>query len=176
MQEGFVIREPREWFGTAEDDALHLVLVEPEIPGNTGNIGRLCAGADIWLHLVRPLGFELDNSHLERAGLDYWPHVKLCVHENFGEIEQIFPESRLYLTSKRARQLYTTIEVEPGAVFVFGAESTGLDDELLQRHEGQCYRLPINDKVRSLNLANSCAIVTYEALRQLEWSPLGLNG
>ena len=175
MDEGFVIRQPRAEWGTEEDDALHLVLVEPEIPGNTGNIARLCAGADIWLHLVRPLGFELDNRHLARAGLDYWPHVKLCVHEDFGKIERIFPAQRLHLMTKRARRLYTTIDVEPGTVFVFGRESTGLDRAITDAYEERCYRIPINDKVRSLNLANACSIVTYEALRQMEWSPLGLE-
>ncbi len=175
MAEGFVIREPRAEWGSDEDDSLHLVLVEPEIPGNTGNIARLCAGADVWLHLVRPLGFELDNRHLARAGLDYWPHVKLCVHEAFEAIEAIFPEQRLHLTTKRARQVYTKMEAEPGAVFVFGRESTGLDEAVLERHPQRRYRIPINDKVRSLNLANACAIVTYEALRQLEWTPLGLE-
>ena len=175
MVEGFVIREPREEWGTARDDSLHLVLVEPEIPGNTGNIARLCAGADIWLHLVRPLGFELDNRHLERAGLDYWPHVRLCVHDAFEDVEKIFSADRTYLMTKRARRLYTEIEAEPGTVFVFGRESTGLDDEIIEDRRDRCYRIPINDKVRSLNLANACAVVTYEALRQMEWSPLGLH-
>lgn len=174
-QEGFVIRQPRDHWGSNADDALHLVLVEPEIPGNTGNIARLCAGADMWLHLVRPLGFELDDRHLERAGLDYWPHVNLCVHEDFGRIEAIFPEDRMCLFTKRARRVYTDIEAAPGTVYVFGKESTGLDDDLLDDHRERCYRIPINDKVRSLNLANACAIVTYDGLRQLEWSPLGLD-
>lgn len=175
MPEGFVVREPQSRWGTDEDDALHLVLVEPEIPGNTGNIARLCAGADIWLHLVRPFGFELDNSHLERAGLDYWPHVNLCVHEGFEAIEATFPRDRLHLLTKTARTLYTSIDVEPGEVFVFGPESVGLDDDILERYPDCQYRIPINDKVRSLNLANACAVVTYEGMRQLEWSPLGLR-
>lgn len=174
MVEGFVIREAEPWWGTVEDESLHLVLVEPEIPGNTGNIARMCAGADIWLHLVRPLGFELDNRHLERAGLDYWPHVKLCVHDSFSRVEQIFPRDRLHLMTKKAERLYTRIEAEPGGVFVFGRESTGLDRSLLARYDDRTYRIPIVEEVRSMNLSNACAVVTYEALRQLEWSPLGL--
>lgn len=173
MPEGFVIREPRPEWGTEQDRSLHLVLVEPEIPGNTGNIARLCAGADIWLHLVRPLGFELDDRHLERAGLDYWPHVKLCVHESFEAVESRFPVERLHLTTKTADRLYTSVEVEPGDVFVFGPESVGLDASILDRYPDRQYRIPINDKVRSLNLANACAVVTYEGLRQLDWAPIG---
>lgn len=173
-REGFVIREPRSWWGTETDDHLHLVLCQPEIPGNTGNIARLCAGADIWLHLVRPLGFELDNRHLDRAGLDYWPHVKLCVYDDFEALEAHFPRRRLYLFTKKARRLYTDIEVEPGTVFVFGRESRGLDDSMLERYEDRCFRIPINESVRSLNLANACAVATYEGLRQLEWSPMDL--
>jgi len=175
MPEGFVIRDPQPEWGTEEDDSLHLVLVEPEIPGNTGNIARLCAGADIWMHLVRPLGFELDNRHLERAGLDYWPHVNLCAHDRFERIEALFPDERLHLFTKRARRLYTRIEAAPGTVYVFGKESTGLDDGIIDEHRERCYRIPIEERVRSLNLANACAIVTYDGLRQLEWSPLGLE-
>lgn len=176
MDEGFCIQNPKPWWGTPEDEALHLALVEPEIPGNTGNIARLCAGADVWLHLVRPLGFELDNRHLSRAGLDYWPHVQLCVHESFDAFVRHFPRERLHLLTKRARRLYTTMDVDFGAVFVFGRESRGLDLAIVEAYEDCCFRIPINDKVRSLNLANACSVVTYEALRQLEWSPLGLDG
>ena len=98
----FNIRSPQEHWGGPRDRELHVVLVHPEIPGNTGNIGRLCAGANVWLHLVKPLGYELDDRYLRRAGLDYWPHVRLCVHDNFAEIEQIFPEERLFLFTKKA--------------------------------------------------------------------------
>lgn len=172
MSEGFVVREPRDRWGTERDASLHLVLVEPEIPGNSGNIARLCAGADIWLHMVRPLGFDLDNRHLERAGLDYWPHVKLCVHDSFDEIAGRFPEERLHLFTKTAERRYTEISAEPGDVFVFGPESDGLDEDLLAAYPNRQFVIPINDKVRSLNLANACAVVTYEGLRQLDWRPL----
>jgi len=173
MDKGFVIREPRPDWGTDRDRSLHLVLVEPEIPGNTGNIARLCAGADIWLHLVRPLGYELDDKYLERAGLDYWPHVDLCVHQSFEAIEERFPAERVHLTTKGADTLYTAIDVEPGDIFVFGPESVGLDASILERYPDRQYRIPVTDEVRSLNLANACAVVTYEGLRQLDWAPVG---
>jgi tRNA (cytidine/uridine-2'-O-)-methyltransferase len=171
--EGFVVREPQDWWGTAEDESLHVVLFEPQIPGNTGNIGRLCAGADVWLHLVEPLGYELDNKHLRRAGLDYWPHVKLCVHPNFEAIERTFPRERMWFFSKKATQNYADVSYSPGSVFVFGRETTGLSDDIMQRFDDRLIRIPITDKVRSLNLSNACAVAVYEALRQLEWAPLG---
>lgn len=169
---GFTISSPQPEWGTADDKDLHLVLVSPEIPGNTGNIGRLCAGADVWLHLVEPLGFELDNRYLKRAGLDYWSHVRLCVHPSFSAIEEIFPRERLHLFSKKTTRRYTEVRWRPGSVLVFGCETKGLSDEILERHDERLYRIPISDKVRSLNLSNACAVALYEALRQLEWSPL----
>lgn len=171
-REGFVIREPQQWWGTADDHSLHVVLYQPQIPGNTGNIGRLCAGADVWLHLVEPLGFELDNKHLRRAGLDYWPHVKLCVHPDFASVERIFPRERMWFFSKKATHGYADVEYPAGSVFVFGRETTGLSDDIMRRYEDQLIRIPITDKVRSLNLSNACAVAVYEALRQLDWAPL----
>ena len=170
--EGFVVQEPQPWWGTAEDRGLHIVLWQPEIPGNTGNIGRLCAGANIWLHLVEPLGFALDNKYLRRAGLDYWPHVRLCVHPDLGSCLSRFPVERVHLFSKKATRVYTEIDYEPGSVFVFGRETTGFDDALMDTYRDQLLRIPITDRVRSLNLSNACAIVVYEALRQLAWTPL----
>ncbi len=171
-KEGFVISVPQDWWGTERDDGLHIVLFEPQIPGNTGNIGRLCAGANIWLHLVEPLAFELDNKHLRRAGLDYWPHVNLCVHPNFEAIESIFARERMWFLTKTASRVYADVDFEPGSVFVFGRETTGLDDDIMRRHEDRLLRIPNTDKVRSLNLSNACSVVVYEALRQLNWAPL----
>lgn len=170
---GFQLSEVQPEWGSVADRGLHLVLVQPEIPGNTGNIGRLCAGTNMWLHLVRPLGFELDNRYLKRAGLDYWPHVRLCVHDSFEEIEAIFGLERLHFFTKKTTRLYTEIKWAPGSVLVFGCETKGLPDEIRQRHEQRCYRIPISDKVRSLNLSNACAIASYEAMRQLDWEPFG---
>lgn len=170
---GFVVRDPDPSFGTASDEALHVVLVYPEIPGNTGSIGRLCAGTNIWLHLVRPLGFELDNRYLKRAGLDYWPHVKLCVHDDFHAIARTFPRERLHLFSKKGARVHSDVRYEPGSVLVFGRETTGLPPELLEAYADRTVRIPITDKIRSINLANACSVAVYEALRQLDYAPLG---
>ncbi len=171
----FNIVSPRPEWGGPDDRDLHLVLVHPEIPGNTGNIGRLCAGADVWLHLVEPLGYELDNRYLKRAGLDYWPHVRLCVHDDFERIEEIFPPDRLQLFTKKATRRHTDVDWRPGSVLVFGKETAGLSAEIRDRHRDRLCRIPITDKVRSLNLSNACAVGLYEAMRQLEWAPMGLD-
>jgi tRNA (cytidine/uridine-2'-O-)-methyltransferase len=172
QQKGFVVRPPDPIWGSEDDRALHVVLVSPEIPGNTGNIGRLCAGANIWLHLVRPLGFELDNRYLKRAGLDYWPHVRLCVHDSFTEIETTFPRDRIFVFSKKAGPVYADVEYPRGAVLVFGCETKGLGDLFLADWEDRALRIPTTDRVRSLNLSNAVAVGVYEALRQLAWTPL----
>ena len=169
---GFVVREPEPWFGTDDDTALHIVLVHPEIPGNTGSIGRLCAGTNIWLHLVKPLGYELSNRYLKRAGLDYWPHVKLCVHEDFDSVRQMFPRERLHFFTKKAAHVYSDIEYVPGTVLLFGRETKGLSDELLQEFADRTVTIPITQNIRSLNLANAVSIGAYEALRQLAWTTL----
>lgn len=169
---GFCIRPPEPWFGTPTDEALHIALVEPEIPGNTGNIARLCAGADIWLHLVEPLGFELSNKHLRRAGLDYWPSVQLCVHQSLDALLGIFPIERLFLLSTKATRHYHECEFAPGSVLVFGKETKGLPVDLLEHPAAHPLKIPITGAVRSLNLSNACAIVLYEALRQLDYKPI----
>lgn len=170
----FVIQPVQEIWGTAADKSLHLVLNAPEIPGNTGNIGRLCAGANIWLHLVEPLGFALDDRYLKRAGLDYWPNVKLCVHSCFEEVEAIFDREKMYFLTKKASRTYSEATYGPGSVLVLGRETKGLDEGLLERYADRAIRIPTTDKVRSLNMSNACAIVVYEALRQQDWVPLGL--
>ncbi len=168
----FVVQPVQTVWGTAEDTSLHIVLNAPEIPGNTGNIGRLCAGTNIWLHLVEPLGFALDDRYLKRAGLDYWPNVKLCVHGSFEEVEAIFRREKMYFLTKKATRVYTDAEMGPGTVLVLGRETKGLDEELLERYADRTIRIPTTDKVRSLNMSNACAIVVYEALRQQDWGPL----
>lgn len=170
--EGFLIRPPESSWGTDADQSLHICLVTPEIPGNTGNIGRLCAGANMWLHLIEPLAFELDNKYLKRAGLDYWPHVRLCIHPNFESFAARFPRERLHFLSKKATRSYSDVEYATGAVLVFGCETKGLPDSILQTYEDRTLRIPTTDKVRSLNLSNAASIVTYEALRQMAFAPL----
>ena len=164
--------EPQEIWGTDEDESLHICLVEPEIPGNTGNVGRLCAGANVWLHLVEPLGFELNNKYLRRAGLDYWPHVKLCIHPDFDSFAARFPREKLHFLTKFAERTYADSTFVKGSVLVFGRETKGLGPEIKEAYHDRLLRIPTTGVVRSLNLSNACAIVVYEAMRQQAWMPL----
>ncbi len=174
MAKGFVIQPPQPEWGTDTDQDLHVVLVYPEIPGNTGNIGRLCAGTSVWLHLVKPLGFELDNKKLRRAGLDYWPHVKLCVHETWDEIVETFPRDRLHLFSAKHPKStrHSDAVYAPGHVLIFGRETKGLDAEVREEYADRMRFIPKTEAVRSLNLSNAAAIAIYEAMRQLDWAPM----
>ncbi len=172
LAKGFQVRPPDPSFGTEDDPCLHIALVTPEIPGNTGNIGRLCAGTSIWLHLIEPLGFELDNKRLKRAGLDYWPHVKLCVWPNFEAFADTFPPHKLYMFTKKGTRSYVDIDFKAGDVLVFGCETKGLSDEVLETYSTQLTLIPKTDKVRSLNLSNAAAIAVYEAMRQLDFAPM----
>ncbi|GGF97270.1 tRNA (uridine(34)/cytosine(34)/5-carboxymethylaminomethyluridine(34)-2'-O)-methyltransferase TrmL [Paenibacillus abyssi] len=146
--------------------AFHIVLVEPEIPANTGNIARTCAATGTHLHLVRPLGFQTDDRTLKRAGLDYWHAVHVEYHDSFQEVMDQNPESRFFFASTRAEKRYSDFRYEDGDFFVFGKETKGLPQELLDTHPQTCMRMPMTDKVRSLNLSNSAAIIVFEALRQ----------
>jgi tRNA (cytidine/uridine-2'-O-)-methyltransferase len=147
----------------------HVVLVEPEIPANTGNIGRLCVALGATLHLVGRLGFHLDDRSVRRAGLDYWEEAVVVRHTTLAEFEATHPADRLFCFSARAPTAYTQVRFQPGDAFVFGSESRGLPPEALARHAGRVFRIPIpTGKVRSLNLATAAGIVLYEALRQVE--------
>ena len=146
----------------------HVVLVEPEIPWNTGNAGRTCLAAGAQLHLVRPLGFRLHERDLRRAGLDYWEHVRPVVHDSFAAFERQLPElgPPLFLTADGSRTLYE-VEIPGDAVFVFGGESTGLDARIRERYAERCVRLPIRgERVRSLNVSTAVGVVLYEAVRR----------
>jgi tRNA (cytidine/uridine-2'-O-)-methyltransferase len=144
----------------------HIVLVHPEIPANTGNIARTCAATGTHLHLVRPLGFSTDDRELKRAGLDYWYAVHISYYDSFEEVKAAHPEGRFLFTSTRVKKPYSDFQFHDGDFFVFGKETKGLPQELLDAHPDTCMRLPMTDKVRSLNLSNTAAIVVYEALRQ----------
>lgn len=146
--------------------AFHIVLVEPEIPANTGNISRTCAATGTWLHLVRPLGFDTDDKTLKRAGLDYWHAVKLEYHDSFQEVKARYPEGRFFFATTKANRLYTDFTFQDGDFLVFGKETKGLPESLLAEHPEQTLRMPMTEDVRSLNLSNSAAIILYEALRQ----------
>jgi tRNA (cytidine/uridine-2'-O-)-methyltransferase len=146
---------------------MHVALVEPEIPPNTGSIARLCAATETPLHLVGRLGFVLDDKHLRRAGLDYWPWVPLAVHADWPAFRAAVPGRRLGFSARAARA-YTDLRFAPGDVLVFGGETKGLPEAVRAELEPELYRIPIvSPHVRSLNLANAVAIVLYEARRQL---------
>jgi len=144
----------------------HIVLVEPEIPPNTGNIARLCGATRTFLHLVGKLGFSTDDSALKRAGLDYWQEVDIRYWKDLEELKQAFPEGRFIYTSKKATQSYVNMSFREGDFLVFGKETMGLPDELLEANPDNCARIPITGRVRSLNLSTAAGIVLYEALRQ----------
>jgi tRNA (cytidine/uridine-2'-O-)-methyltransferase len=147
----------------------HIVLYEPEIPANTGNIGRLCVATGATLHLVGRLGFHLDDRSLRRAGLDYWPHVRLVRHGTLAEFEAHYPVERLFCLSAHATRPYSRVAFQPGDALLFGSESRGLPPEVLARHQERVVTIPQpGGVVRSLNLATAVGIVLYEALRQAE--------
>ena len=145
---------------------LNIVLHEPEIPQNTGYIGRTCValGAKLWL--VRPLGFQLSEKQLRRAGLDYWQHLELEVVDSWDAIASHFKSVRMHLFTKKATQVYTATRYQPGDALVFGAETRGLPSEILSAYPDQMVRIPISSQVRSLNLSNAVAVAAYEAARQ----------
>lgn len=144
----------------------NIVLVEPEIPQNTGNISRTCAVTGSALHLVRPLGFEINDKHLKRAGLDYWHALDLTYYDSFEELEAKHPDARFFLASTHAQKNYAEVEFKDGDFLVFGKETAGLGEKLLSRRRDDGIRIPMGNDMRSLNLSNSVAIVLYEALRQ----------
>ncbi len=145
---------------------LHIVLVEPEIPSNTGNISRTCAITGAALHLVRPLGFSTDDKHLKRAGLDYWDSLTLFYHDSIGEVWAQYPQARFFYCSTHAQNRYDAVRFHDGDFLVFGKETAGLPKTLLAEHADEAIRIPMGDGQRSLNLSNAVAIVVYEALRQ----------
>ncbi len=147
---------------------MNVVLVEPEIPPNTGAVARLCAATNSVLHLVEPLGFRLDDKTLKRAGMDYWEHLTWKTWPSWEALKAAHPGGRFHLLTKKAQRLYTDVKFEAGDFLVFGRETKGLPESLLHVHAEACLTIPMmNPNVRSLNLASSVAIVLYEALRQL---------
>ncbi|WP_411349472.1 tRNA (uridine(34)/cytosine(34)/5-carboxymethylaminomethyluridine(34)-2'-O)-methyltransferase TrmL [Paenibacillus sp. WLX2291] len=152
--------------------ALHIVLVEPEIPGNTGNIARTCAATGIHLHLVRPLGFKTDDATLKRAGLDYWHAVNIEYHDSFEEVQKSYSGHRFFYATTKAKNKYSDYTFQDGDFFVFGKETKGLPPELIAANPDTAIRMPMTGDVRSLNLSNSAAVIVYEALRQLDFPGL----
>ena len=155
---------------------LNVVLLEPEIPANTGNIGRTCVATGTRLHLIKPLGFSLDEKNLRRAGLDYWPHLDVTVYENFQDFLEKNPGAKLYCASTKGHYLYTEAPYEDNCYLMFGRESAGIPEEILVEYEDTTVRIPMNPQIRSLNLSNAAAIVAYEAMRQLDYANLLQEG
>ena len=145
---------------------LNIVLVEPEIPQNTGNIARTCAATGTKLHLVRPLGFSVSDKYLKRAGLDYWGDVDISYYDNFQQLKDQFPNSRFFFATTRAEKTYCEIDYRENDFVVFGKETAGLPMDLLTENWDNCIRIPVKENIRSLNLSNAAAIIVFEALRQ----------
>lgn len=149
---------------------LNIVLFQPEIPQNTGNIARTCVLTDSSLHLIKPLGFSLDEKQLKRAGLDYWPYLDLHIYESYEELREKYKDSNFYFSSTHGSMYYNEVKFKQGDFIVLGRESKGLPDYIREKNEENCIRVPmIKTSTRSLNLSNTAAVVAYEALRQLDY-------
>ena len=155
---------------------MNIVLHEPEIPGNTGNIGRTCVATNTALHLIKPLGFEITDKTVKRAGMDYWQHLELYVYEDFNDFISKNPNARIYMATTKARKAYTEVEYKEDDFIMFGRESAGIPEEILVKYEETSIRIPMVGETRSLNLSSSAAIVLYEALRQLDFEGMRLKG
>ncbi|MEP3207700.1 MAG: tRNA (cytidine(34)-2'-O)-methyltransferase [Maribacter sp.] len=148
--------------------AFNIVLIEPEIPNNTGNIGRLALATGSTLHLVKPFGFELNDKRLKRAGLDYWQHISLFIYENIDEFYDVHHEKNMVYFSSHGEKEYWSIDYQEELFLVFGKESVGLSNEIIKANANNLYKIPLySEHIRSLNLANAVAVITYEGLRQL---------
>jgi len=155
---------------------LNIVLYEPEIPANTGNIGRTCVATGTRLHLIEPLGFLLTEKALRRAGMDYWPQLDVTRYLNYEDFLAKNPGAKIYMASTKARKVYTEVAYEPDCYIMFGKESAGIPEEILKEHPDTAVRIPMVGETRSLNLGNSVAIVLYEALRQNGFGQMKLQG
>ena len=156
--------------------ALNIVLFEPEIPANTGNIGRTCVATGTRLHLIEPLGFRLNEKSIKRAGMDYWEHLDVTRYINFEEFLEKNPGAKIYMATTKGQHVYTEVNYEPDCYIIFGKESAGIPEEILVEHPDNCIRIPMLSEIRSLNLSNSVAVVLYEALRQNNFESMKLEG
>lgn len=158
------------------DKKTNIVLVEPEIPQNTGNIARTCAATGASLHIVRPMGFSIDDRKLKRAGLDYWDKLDITYYDNLDDFFARNPDADFFCFTTKAKHCYTDVKYPEKVFLMFGKETKGLPEDLLYRNPDRCVRIPMRDTLRSLNLSNSVAIAVYEALRQREFSGLREDG
>ena len=155
---------------------INIVLLEPEIPANTGNIGRTCVAAGARLHLIEPRGFRLDEKSLRRAGVDYWNQLDVTTYIDYKDFLEKNPGAKVYMATTKAQKLYTEAAYEPDCYIMFGKESAGIPEEILVSHKEACIRIPMAGQIRSLNLGNSAAIVLYEALRQNGFADMEREG
>lgn len=155
---------------------MNIVLFEPEIPANTGNIGRTCVATGTKLHLIEPLGFNLSEKEIRRSGLDYWKDLDVTVYDDFEDFLNRNPNAKIYMGTTKALHVYTEVSYEPDCFIMFGKESAGIPEEILLHHKDTSIRIPMIGDIRSLNLANSVAIVLYEALRQNNFEHMRLQG
>lgn len=155
---------------------MNIVLFEPEMPANTGNIGRTCVATDTKLHLIEPLGFKINEKSLKRAGLDYWDKLDVTVYCDFQDFLNRNPGAKIYMATTKAPKVYTEVSYEPDCFIMFGKESAGIPEEILLEYQETCVRIPMWGDIRSLNLSNSVAIVLYEALRQNGFEQMTLEG
>lgn len=155
---------------------LNIVLYEPEIPANTGNIGRTCVATGTRLHLIEPLGFHLTEKAVKRAGMDYWPQLDVKRYINYQDFLDKNPGAKIYMATTKAQRVYTEVSYEPDCYIMFGKESAGIPEEILKEHPDTAVRIPMVGDTRSLNLGNSAAIILYEALRQNGFEQMKLQG
>lgn len=155
---------------------MNIVLLEPEMPANTGNIGRTCVATNSRLHLIEPLGFKLNEKMLKRAGLDYWDKLDVTVYSDYQDFLDKNPGAKIYMATTKAHKVYTEPEYEPDCYIMFGKESAGIPEEILLDNQENCVRIPMWGDIRSLNLSNSVSIVLYEALRQNWFEKMQMQG
>jgi tRNA (cytidine/uridine-2'-O-)-methyltransferase len=152
-----------------KDINFRIALHEPEIPANTGNIGRLCVGSNSELHIIKPMRFLITDKYLKRAGLDYWAKLKIYFHDDLDKFLKAFPKNNIYFCTTKSTNKYSEVKFQKGDIFLFGAESKGLPEELLHRFPQKTLTIPMTKDIRSINLANSVAVILYEAWRQQNW-------
>lgn len=155
---------------------MHIILHQPEIPANTGNIGRTCVATGTSLHLIEPLGFRLNEKEIKRAGMDYWEHLDVTRYINFDEFKAKHLSAKIWMATTKAKHVYTDVSFDSNDFIMFGKESAGIPEEILVDYEATCIRIPMLPQIRSLNLSNSVAIVLYEALRQQNFRDMQLEG
>ena len=155
---------------------MHIVLLEPEIPQNAGNIARTCAVTNTVLHLIKPLGFSVEDKYLKRAGLDYWKLLDIRYYENFQDFLDKNPNAKIWMATTKAKHVYSDVTFGENDYLMFGKESAGIPEEILVDNKEGCIRIPMNPDIRSLNLANSVSIVLYEALRQNDFAGMQMEG